>query len=186
LIEPLQELDYNIIAIDAPAHGDSTGETITAVMYSEVISTVSQLYEPQIVVAHSMGAMAFAYQQSSHQHDFIKKIVMLGSPDTLEVILQGYQELTGFSDGAYKSLNAYIEDKFGLAVEEFATSKFVQKIDTPTLLVHSKEDRIVGYECMSNIAAQMPNAVTYTSQSGGHSLHTPEVVERIKEFLTSN
>ncbi len=183
LIEPMQAQGYNVIAIDAPAHGDSTGEIITAVLYSEVIATVMKLYEPEVVIAHSMGAMAAAYQQSIHQHSFLEKFIMLGSPDTLEVILRGYQDLTGFSDGAYRGLENHIEEKFGKPVEEFATSKFVQNIEVPTLIVHSREDKIVGYECMDSIARRMPDATTYTSSTGGHSLHTPEVVDEILSFL---
>lgn len=183
LIEPLQELQYNIIAIDAPAHGDSDGTYFTAVKYSRVIATIIQLYEPQILISHSVGAMATIFQESKHQHEFIKKIVLLGSPNSLQVIMRGYQELLDFNDSVYKSLNHLLKKKFGFFIEEFNAADFARTIKAPTLLIHAPTDLIVPYEAMKQIADAMPNATTYTSQTGGHSLYTQEVVDQILHFL---
>ncbi|MGB3590104.1 MAG: alpha/beta hydrolase [Nonlabens sp.] len=183
LIDTLQEKEYNIIAFDGPAHGASDGETITAIMYSRVIATVAELYEPSFVIAHSMGAMATAYQQSQLNHDFVKKLVLLGSPNTLEVILRGYQSLTGFNNKTYGNLISYLEDSFKVKVETFTTADFVKNIKTPVLLAHSPEDQIVEYQCMMEIASDLPNVKTYTAMTGGHSLHTDEVVAAVMDFI---
>ncbi len=37
LIEPLRKLDYNIIALDAPAHGKSGSKRFNAVLYADFI-----------------------------------------------------------------------------------------------------------------------------------------------------
>lgn len=183
LIEPLQKLDYNIIAIDAPAHGASDGDLFTAVKYSKVITTAIDLYEPKIVVAHSVGAMATIYQESNHPHDFIERLVLLGSPNKLEVIMRGYQNITSFNNSVYGSLNNLLKDSFGFLIEDFVAADFAEKIQIPSLIVHNPQDVIVPYEAMDEIAAKMPNSSTYTSQTGGHSLYTPEVIEEVLKFL---
>jgi pimeloyl-ACP methyl ester carboxylesterase len=183
LIEPLQKLDYNIISIDAPAHGNSDGTLFTAVKYSRIIKATIELYNPEIIVAHSVGAMATIFQESSNRHDCIKKIVLLGSPNKLEVIMQGYQSLTGFNNSVYNSLNKSLKTKFGFHIEEFNTADFAKKIDVPTLVVHNPNDIIVPYEAMEEIATAMPHATTYTSQTGGHSLYTQEVIDKVIAFI---
>ena len=183
LIEPLQKKGFNIIAIDAPAHGASDGTLFTAVKYSRIIKTTIDLYEPAIVISHSVGAMATVYQESQDVHQCIEKIVLLGSPNSLEVIMRGYQTLTGFNNKVYDNLNNLLKKTFDMKIEEFNTSAFAKAIKVPTLLIHNQQDAIVPFKSMEQIAEAMPDVTTFEAKTGGHSLHTEEVVERILEFL---
>lgn len=183
LIEPLQKLDYNILSIDAPAHGASDGNLFTAVKYSRIIKDTIELYQPKIVIAHSVGAMATIFQESQSVHEFIEKFVFLGSPNRLEVIMRGYQSLTSFNNSVYNSLNNSLKSKFGFHIEEFCAANFAMAIKVPALVVHNPDDLIVPYKAMDEIAAAMPLATTYTSQTGGHSLYTQEVIDEVITFL---
>ncbi|PRP67226.1 alpha/beta fold hydrolase [Nonlabens agnitus] len=183
LIDPLRELDYNIISIDAPAHGASSGTDFTAVKYSREIKKVIELYQPEIIIAHSVGAMATIYQESQHPHDFIEKIILLGGPDRFDKIMNGYQKLTGFNNKVYQAIDDLLLKTYGFHISEFNSADFVQDINAQVLLIHSKQDAIVSYESMPSIASRLKNASTYTSKTGGHSLHTPEVVDQILAFL---
>jgi pimeloyl-ACP methyl ester carboxylesterase len=185
LIGNLQAKGFNLIAIDAPAHGASGGKYFTAVKYSRIISTVMDLYEPNIVVAHSVGAMATIYQESQHQHACLQKLVLLGSPNSLEVIMRGYQKLTGFNNRVYENLNSLLKKTYGFRIEEFNTADFAATISVPSLIVHNEDDKIVPVEAMYHIAARMPQSRMYLSKTGGHSLHTDEVVEQVVQFLDS-
>jgi pimeloyl-ACP methyl ester carboxylesterase len=183
LIEPLQKKGFNIIAIDAPAHGASDGTLFTAVKYSRVIKTTIDLYEPAIVISHSVGAMATVYQEAQEVHDCIKKLILLGGPNSLEVIMRNYQTMTGFNDKVYDNLNDLLKKTFGMKIEEFNTSAFAKAIKVPTLLIHNRDDMIVPFKSVEQIAEAMPDATIFEASTGGHSLHTVEVVGRIVEFL---
>ncbi|WP_228547231.1 alpha/beta hydrolase [Nonlabens antarcticus] len=183
LIEPLLQRNYNIIAIDAPAHGNSDGTEFTAIKYSRIIRKVVELYQPEIIVAHSVGAMATSFQESETPHDFLEKLVLLGSPNTLQVIMKNYQNLVGFTNRVYGSLDDLLDQTYGFKINDFSTEDFVSKISCPVLLIHSKEDAIVSFDSVNQIALKSPNATVYESKTGGHSLHTPEVVDQILAFL---
>ena len=183
LIEPLLKLNYNIIAIDAPAHGASSGKEFTAVKYSGIINQMINLYKPEIIIAHSVGAMATVYQESLEPHDFVEKMVLLGGPDRLELIMKGYQQLVGFNDRVYSGLDKLLHDKYGFYIAEFNTSKFASNLPAQVLLIHDQQDAIVDFKSMEAIAAAIPNVASYSSKTGGHSLHTPEVVDKILAFL---
>ncbi len=183
LIDPLRKLGYTIIALDAPAHGNSDGTDFTAVKYSRVIRTVVELYEPEIIIGHSVGALASSYQESETPHCFVEKMVLLGSPNKLEVIMRNYQDLVGFTDRVYNSLDQLLHSIYGFHIKDFNAEDFISKIKCPILLVHSKEDTVVSYKSMEQIAANSSSSRTYFSKTGGHSLHTDEVVQQILSFL---
>ena len=63
LIKELKTLDYNIVSIDAPAHGSSDGKQFNAVLYSECINAVVNTYKPEIIIGHSVGGMASVFFQ---------------------------------------------------------------------------------------------------------------------------
>jgi len=53
-----------IIAIDAPAHGLSSGIDFNVPKYAEFINHVAQRFKPQILIGHSIGGKACLYYQS--------------------------------------------------------------------------------------------------------------------------
>src|SRR5690606_33580028 len=78
LIERLKALDYNIIALDAPAHGHSGGKLFNAVLYSECIHTVAKETHPSIIIGHSVGGIATVISQHKYNFPSVKKLVLLG------------------------------------------------------------------------------------------------------------
>lgn len=186
LIEPLLKLDYNLIAIDAPAHGGSDGKEFTAVKYAKLIEQTILLYKPEIVVAHSVGAMATIYQQHRNKHTCIKKFVFLGSPNKLEDIMRGYQRVVSFNNRVYHALDALLKKTFGFAIRDFNAAYFAQAIQVPTLLIHNPNDVIIPYTAMQEIASQIKDSKTHTARTGGHSLYTPEVVDAIINFIENS
>ena len=136
------------------------------------------------MIAHSVGAMATVFQEANNPHDFIEKLVLLGSPNSLEVIMKGYQSITGFNQNVYNSLNGLLQKTFNFKIEEFNTSDFAAQIKTPLLLVHNPDDQIVPIDAFYEIKAKANNAETFISPSGGHSLHTEEVVDKVLDFIS--
>ncbi len=67
LIIKLSALDYNVIALDAPAHGRSGGKVFNAVIYSECINLVVKKFNAKIIIGHSVGGMATTFFQYKYQ-----------------------------------------------------------------------------------------------------------------------
>lgn len=183
LFEDLKKLDLNIIAIDGPAHGNSSGKLFTAIKYSKLIKSTIELYEPEIIISHSVGAMATVYNEFHNPSPSLKKLVLLGSPNSLEVIMQGYQKLVNFNSGVYKGLNDLLKTTFGYYIQDFNTADFAVNIKAQTLLLHEVKDRIVPSSASKAIVKKMHNATFIETKTGGHSLHTPENTAHIISFL---
>ena len=61
LINKLHQNGHHIIALDAPAHGQSSGTQFNAILYSEFINVVASHYQPTVIVGHSVGGMATVF-----------------------------------------------------------------------------------------------------------------------------
>lgn len=182
LLKLLQE-GYNVYAVDAPAHGASGGKTVIVPDYSKVLSAIVPEMKPQLVIGHSMGAMTIIYHLAHQSYDFIEKIVLLAPPAELSIILKDYQRLLGLSNSLIKALDRYFKKNYGFTAEEFSMPRFAQNINVPTLLLHSKYDRIVPFTASKSIAAQMPKVDFKLMKEGRHSLYTETADRYILDFI---
>ncbi len=179
----LKKRNYNIIAIDAPAHGMTDGTLFTAIKYAGIIKTVNSLYQPEIIMAHSVGAMATVYSVHEQPVESLKKLILLGSPNSLEVIMKGYQQLLSFNNRVYGALNELLKKNFGYYIKDFKVSLFAKALSTETLLLHAQADVVVPASASQQIHNAMQNSELHITNTGGHSLHTEENTRLIIDFL---
>ena len=66
-----------IIAIDAPAHGLSTGKEFNVPLYTEFLEIAVNKYKPHILIGHSIGGAACVYHQVKYPNTIIKKLILL-------------------------------------------------------------------------------------------------------------
>ena len=72
-IKPLIKKGYEVMAFDAPAHGYSTGKTLNAVVFKEMIIYIIKEYGPvKSIMGHSFGCLAIclALEESEHNEDY--------------------------------------------------------------------------------------------------------------------
>lgn len=174
---------YNIIALDAPAHGNSGSNVFNALLYSEFINIVAEKYRPTIIIGHSVGGMASIFFQQKYQLDSIKKIILLGAPSEFENVLKDYINLLGYNKKIEKHLSKVIIDKFGSAPSDFSTSKFVKDIEAQGLIIHDMKDTIIPYSEAELIKKNFKNSTLIQTKGLGHSLNDNTVTKNILDFL---
>ncbi len=185
LIEALQKNNYNIVAFDAPAHGNSTGTILNVPLYTTCVQAVSKHYQPSVHIGHSIGGLATIYHYSKHQPEHVQKLVVLGAPSQLSVIMENYQRLLGMKNVVMTGLDALIKQRFGYSIDEFSGFAFVQKIAVPGLIIHDKYDQIAPVASSRGIHKNWKNS-TYIETSGlGHSLYQDKVRKQILKFIAS-
>lgn len=184
LIELLKEEKFNIIALDAPAHGNSDSKQFNAILYSEFINIVSKKFKPEIIIGHSVGGMASVFYQNKYKSQNLKKLVLLGAPSEFETILKSYTSLLSYNDKVVKSLNKLIENTFGAPPSEFSTAKFSQSLNgVQGLIIHDKNDKIISYNDAELIHKNFANSQLIATIGYGHSLNNQEVYNHIVEFI---
>lgn len=185
LVLALKKQNYNIIALDAPAHGSSGSKVFNAPLYAEFIKVVAQKHQPSALIGHSVGGMASVMFQHKEQLKCIQKIVLLGAPSEFKGILNNYIGMLGFNKRIITQLNTTIQERFGKRPEAFSTAIFIQNITCKGLIIHDKYDPIIPYSDALLINNNFRNAKLITTEGLGHSLNNDKVATQVCNFIAS-
>ncbi len=185
LIGFLSAANYNIVAFDAPAHGNSSGTIWNVPLYAECTQYVVKNYKPSYVIGHSVGGMTALYHQYLYPHNSIQKIVTIGSPSEFYELMEHYQNLLGFNNKVLLALEDYFRAHFGFGFRDFSSSQFVKETAVEGLLIHDEEDPITPFHNSEKVHANWKNSRLFTTRGLGHSMHQQEVNNQIIDFLKS-
>ncbi|WP_108808403.1 alpha/beta hydrolase [Aquimarina spinulae] len=183
LIQKLHKKGFNVIAFDAPAHGNSTGKILNVPLYTKCLQKIVELYRPNHMIGHSVGGMTTIFHQYTYPNKEIEKLIVLAPPSELSRIMKGYQEILKLSPKFMKALNQYFKEKHGFYFEEFSMTSFAKNLALNGLLIHDKNDDIAPYSEAEGISKNWNNALFITTEDYGHSLFFDEVDNMIIDFL---
>ncbi|GAA4290303.1 alpha/beta hydrolase [Aestuariibaculum suncheonense] len=184
LIELLQAEDYNIVALDAPGHGNSGHKTFNAVLYSECINMVAQEFKPDVIIGHSIGGTASALATNNNKLP-IEKLIMLGAPSNFDEVIENYVNIMGYNKRVIKAMNDYYMKHFGKLPSFYAFKNFSEHITAEGLIIHDKKDRIISYRDALQISKYYKNSKLVKTQGFGHGLKNEIVYNHILEFLNA-
>jgi alpha-beta hydrolase superfamily lysophospholipase len=179
----LKKSGSTIVAIDAPAHGLSSGKEFTVFSYAEFIHVVSEKFKPNILIGHSLGGHASLYYQSVYQNHNLKKIVILGSPCDLNVILKNFNATFGFMNKVAKEFENHFYKNFNIKIDDFSGIHFASKIKTKGLVAHDSEDNTVLIDEGKKIANSWKNSVFMETNGIGHSMQNDAFYSKIATYL---
>lgn len=183
LLEDLKAQDYNIISLDAPAHGKSSGKQFNAVLYSEFINAVAKKFEPEIIIGHSVGGMASVFCMHNHTLPSIKKMVLLGAPAHFTGVFSRYKTMMGYNNRISKGLDRLVLENFGQTVDYFSAATFTESIEIQGLIIHDKKDQIIPYEDAQLFENRYKNSELISTKGFGHGLKDLSLTPKIIEFI---
>lgn len=185
LIQYLQKENYNIIALDAPAHGNSSNKSWNVPLYAECAFRVCELYKPEYLIGHSLGGMAALFMQYTYPKNSISKIITIGAPSEFTQLMNHFKGLLGLSLKVMNALNEYFVFHFGLPISDFSTAIFAREIKIRGLLFHDKQDPITPYVSSEKVHANWKDSTLVSTKGFGHSMQQAEVNLKIIDFLKS-
>ncbi|WP_299339427.1 alpha/beta hydrolase [uncultured Psychroserpens sp.] len=183
LIEELHTLDYNVIALDAPAHGNSTGKIFNAILYAECIHIVAKKFEANTIVGHSVGGMASAFSHSKYQLPSVQKLVLLGAPSNFVGVFSRYVDMMGYNRRLAKAMDELIIERFNEKPEHFNAARFLKDTDIDGLVIHDEFDKIIPYNDAEDFKTFFKKAELIATKGFGHGLKSNEVHKYIIEFI---
>tara|TARA_R110002049_G_scaffold91144_2_gene227595 strand:+ start:1225 stop:2037 length:813 start_codon:yes stop_codon:yes gene_type:complete len=183
ILEDLKAQDYNIIALDAPAHGRSDGKQFNAILYSEFIGEVVKKFQPDVLMGHSVGGMASVFSMHLNELNSIEKMVLLGAPAHFTGVFSRYKSMMGFNTKISKGLDNIVLERFGHPVSYFSTANFTESIAAKGLIIHDKKDRIIPYEDGQLLANRYKNSEFITTTGFGHGLKDASLTPQIISFI---
>lgn len=184
LISRLKKTGKTIIAIDAPAHGLSSGKEFNVPTYAQFIDQIVQKYNPKTVIGHSIGGNAIAYFQAHYHHTF-EKMILIGSPSDFDVILNNYIRILSLNKRIHRSLVNYTKQRFNITIDDFSASKFLEETTIPGIIAHDVDDDVVLFEEGKKIARSWKTAEFISTKGLGHSMHDEYLYQSIVRFIES-
>ena len=187
-VAPLVKKGYEVLAFDAPAHGDSDGTNTNAIEYSEMIKKVIELYGPvNSFIAHSFGGIAISLAIESLPHDASTKIVFIApATETTSAVDGAFVMLKLNDDEVRKEFDNIIFEKSGKQTEWFSIRRAVKNIKAQILWIHDEDDDITPLSDALKVKNDNNANIKFIITKGlGHRriYHDTAVKKAIENFL---
>lgn len=179
----LKKTGSTIIAVDAPAHGLSSGKEFNIPQYAKSIDFIVRRFKPQYLIGHSLGGKTCLYYQSVYQNNSIEKMVILGSPSDFKIILNNYIAMLSLNSKISKGLEAHYLNHFKLELEKFSAKHFASEIKTKGFIAHDTDDKVVLFEEGKKIASNWKDSIFIETNGLGHSMHDEQLYKKVIHFL---
>ena len=179
----LLSLGKTIVAIDAPAHGLTSGTEFNVPIYAEIIQLAIEKFKPDYLIGHSIGGAALVYNQYKYPNANIKKQILLGTPDEVIIIFRNYFKLLSLNNKNQKLFLNYFEVKYNIDITTFSGTTFAKNNKTETLIIHDQTDAIVLFEEGKKLEKAFEFGTFVQTNLLGHSLHSDQVYQKIVSFL---
>lgn len=186
-INPLLKKEYEILAFDAPAHGDSSGKYLNLPLYIKTIETVVKKYGPvHSYISHSFGGMAVTHYLEKVKHSSTDKIVLIAPATETTTAVNYFFSFLQLNEDIKKEFNQLIEEKTGIKPANISIRKAVKHIKAEILWLHDEDDDITPLSDAIKVKEDShPNIHFVITKGLGHRriYRDNEVSKRIVEFL---
>ena len=184
LIQKLLVHNFEVYALEAPAHGMSSEKYFSVPKYEQFIHKVYEKVLPNYMIGHSIGATALLYWYDKHPNNQIQKIGLIAAPSDMRVLLDNYYQILQVSCKMRQAFDVYIEEKYEVMINEFTGARFAEKISIPVFQAHDALDEVVSIVEAEKIYQQIINNTQfYLTNSLGHSMHGNEMYDELINFL---
>lgn len=187
-IQLLSQKNFNVLAFDAQAHGQSDGKILNAVIYSEIILEIEKLYGPVFgIIAHSVAGMAtaFAMEQLKAEN---KKIILIAPATETVTAIENFFSLLHLKKPFRKIFDEAVEKLRGFPPEWYSVTRAVHSFKSDILWIHDRNDTMCPYNDTLTIQKlQLPHIQFMITEGLGHNIiyRNREVQKKVIDFLAA-
>ncbi|MCV2886322.1 alpha/beta hydrolase [Aestuariibacter sp. AA17] len=181
MLSPLVNAGFKVYAVDAPAHGDSSGDKSHPGFF---VSTLFALEEKigafHTIIGHSMGGGSATYAIT--QGLKTKKVVTIAGPSNFHDVVKSFVDFIGLQGKAKSLFMAFVAEEVGIPYAQIATNKLSDA--TQVLVLHDEDDREIP---VKHALAYKDDALVkiHISKGLGHRkiLYTNEAISVVVDFI---
>ncbi|MEM1214753.1 MAG: alpha/beta hydrolase [Bacteroidota bacterium] len=183
LAERLLAAGFDLYALDAPAHGHTSGGQFSVHRYAQSMTTAMHAIKPDILIGHSAGGMAAVYYFHQFQAPVRpERMVLLGTPGELTDFVESFRRVLGLSHRTIAAMDDYFVKRWDHPIAYYSVSEFAKILRLPGLVIHDEDDDVAPYAGALAITNNWAEAELMTTQGLGHSLQSEAVWQRIVDF----
>lgn len=185
-VPPLVKAGYQVVAIDAPAHGRSPGKQAHPLLFMEALMSAAEELGPiSMAIGHSMGAGALALALARGLK--VERAVLIAGPESFEKVLNRFGRFMGLPRRAQQRFIDLVARHTNAPMESVDIRQLASQLNTPALIVHDRDDVVTPVEEGGEIARQWPGAKLLVTIGLGHYrvLRSQMVVDAVTRFVRS-
>ncbi len=198
-VEPLVSAGYRVVALDAPGHGGSAGNSSSMVRFADafdaVVDATKPFFQPlHAVIAHSMGgaAVTYALSRARGRHALgaepgagAPRLAFIAPPIDVRDFVSTVSGELGLSRRTRGALENALERRVGQRIEDLHAARLAKTMTSPLLVVHDEQDRAVPVECGEQLVQAWPGAVLKKTNGLGHNriLRDPATVATVVAYV---
>lgn len=178
---------YEVLAFDAPGHGESGGKEINLPLYVKMIDEIYKRFGPvDSFMGHSFGGLAIAHFLETIPHNEATKIALVAPATETKTAIDLFFEYLGLDEEVRKEFDKLILERTGQPSDHFSIRRAMQHIHAPVLWVHDQEDEITPIKDVLKVQEDSHPHIKFLFTKGlGHrKIYRDEgVMKNVVEFL---
>lgn len=186
-IHPLISKGYEVLAFDAPAHGNSGGKWITAPLFAKMITTIYENYGPvNSFIAHSFGGLALSIALENIEHDGSFKVVFIAPATETKTAIDQFFNLLQLNGEVRKEFDKLITGIGGHPAEWYSIRRAIRNIKAKVLWIHDDNDQQTPIrDALMVKEDDRPNVIFIITSGLGHRriYRDRKIMQEILDFL---
>ena len=186
-IEELVKKDYQVLAFDAPAHGFSSGKTIDAVIYKNLVQFIWTNFGPiDSFLTHSFGGLALCLALEEIPHSPLIKIVLIAPAVETKTAIDNFFAFLQLPSSLRAEFDAIIKMRGGHSPEWYSIARMAPQIKGEVLFLQDMDDVLTPFSDVKPIIDRNYSNFNFIVSEGlGHRrIYKDErTMQRILEFL---
>jgi esterase/lipase len=151
-IKPLMKKGYEVLAFDAPAHGYSTGKTLNAVMFKEMITYINKEYGPiRSFMGHSFGGLAICLALEEIEHSDDHHVVLIAPVTESKTSIDIFFSFMKLNDDVRKEFDDHIFKLRNKPPAWYSISRAIKNINAKILWCHDEDDTMTPWKDAKNV-----------------------------------
>ena len=186
-VMPLVKKGYEVIAFDAPAHGDSSGKTINGFQYRDTIKAVYEKFGPvHSFIAHSFGGLALSLFMEEQEYQENKKLVLIAPATETDSAINSFADFLRIDNEVKEEMRKIIFEKSGKTADQISIFHAAKNMKADVLWIHDEDDDVTPWTDAAKIQAENHTNFQFMLTKGlGHRriYRDNKVKKAIMEFL---
>lgn len=186
-ITPLIRKGYEVLAFDAPAHGQSSGKQITLPLYVRTLQEIYRLYGPiHSFMAHSLGGLALMHFIESIPHNAACRVALIAPATETTSAIDSFFRFLDLRPEVRQAFDQLILERSGYHPSHFSIRRAMQQVQAQVLWFHDEKDELTPlHDALQVRDDQHPHLSFVITQGLGHRAiyRDNKVVKQVIAFL---
>jgi pimeloyl-ACP methyl ester carboxylesterase len=178
---------YEVLAFDAPAHGQSGGKQINLALYIRTLAAIHDKFGPiQSFLAHSFGGLAITHFLENIPYDEKTKLVLIAPATESKTSIDQFFHFLQLDWGTRTEFDNLIFEKIGSRPEDLSIRRAMKNSRVKVLWFHDQEDQITPLKDALPVKEEHPENIELIITNGlGHRkiYKNVDVIKKAVDFL---